>query len=485
MTSFVQSSPSAHGVAAAGIADYLDALERAGIEMHSLMVLRHGEVLAQGWWSPFAPDRRHLMYSLSKSFTSMAAGIAWGEGAFDLDDLVVDVLPEVVPDELDDRFRGLRVRHVLSMATGHEHDTLEPGWRSALARGDSVPDLARGLLTLPPEREPGSVFAYNQLATHTAARIVERHAGVRLLDYLQPRLFEPLGITDPAWFGIGGHDLGFSGLHTHTGAIAALGQLLLQRGRWGDAQLVPAEWIEQATRLQQRNDPPDFTADPEFGGSWDWRSGYGFQFWMGTHGYRGDGAYGQFCVVWPEEEVVVVTTACTPDMGLQLDLAYRHLLPAVRGEGEVSAAADAALAERLGSLEIPLPVDAGAARSSGEVVFERVGSQSAEPVAASGLSRVAIRPDGDGWVARLQLGDVEGELPIGRGLWLEGVWPVGAVPFVSAGGFGEDGVFRARLQMIETPHHLVVEGDPGSGTCTVRWNQPPLHSQDPADHALT
>ena len=117
MTSFVQSSPSAHGVAAAGIADYLDALERAGIEMHSLMVLRHGEVLAQGWWSPFAPDRRHLMYSLSKSFTSMAAGIAWGEGAFDLDDLVVDVLPEVVPDELDDRFRGLRVRHVLSMAS--------------------------------------------------------------------------------------------------------------------------------------------------------------------------------------------------------------------------------------------------------------------------------------------------------------------------------------------------------------------------------
>lgn len=486
MTSLPLSSPSAHGVAASGIAAYLDALEHAGIEMHSLMVLRHGEVLAQGWWAPFEPDRRHLMYSLSKSFTSMAAGIAWREDAFDLDDLVIDLLPELLPDEpgvaLDERFRRLRVRHVLSMATGHEQDPIDAGWRIALARDEAAPDLARALFTIPPEREPGTLFTYNQLATHAVARIVERHAGTRLLDYLRPRLFEPLGITDPAWFGAGGHDLGYSGLHTHTPASAALGQLLLQRGRWGETQLVPAEWIDEATRVQQRNDPPEYTVEPGISLSPDWRLGYGFQFWIGQHGFRGDGAYGQFCLVLPDEDAVVVTTACTVDMSLELQLAYEHLLPALRGEGEVSAAADAALAERLAALAIPVPGDAGAGPL--EVSFERVAGDPG-PVAASALSRIALTPDDDGWLARLSIGDVVGELPIGRGQWREGVWPVGGVPFVSTGGVGDDGVFRARCQMIETPHALLVVGDPAGGTCTVQWNHPPLHSLDPADHALT
>lgn len=475
-------------MSARGIGDYLDALERAGIEMHSLMVLRHGEVVAQGWWAPYSPERRHLVYSLSKSFTSMAAGIAWGEGAFDLEDSVAELLGDLLPEDVDERFRRLRVRHVLSMATGHEHDTIDLGWRRAIAAAapggagqNTGLDLVRAFFTIAPEREPGTLFAYNQLATHTVARIVERHAGTRLLDYLRPRLFEPLSIPEPAWLGVNGHDFGYSGLHTHTQAVAKLGQLLLQGGRWEGAQLVPAEWIAQAIRLQQRNDPPEFTADPELGGTPDWRLGYGFQFWIGQHGVRGDGAYGQFCLVWPQEDVVVATTACTSQMGLQLELAYRHLLPAVRGEGGVEAAADAELVERLSVLAVPLPRDTGAGVAG---AFEREPGEVGHGVAPA-LTRVELTPRDTGWDARLTIGDVVGELPIGRGQWLEGAWPVAGVPFVCAGGCLADGGFEAHLRMIETPHHLVLVADRGAGTFTVRWNEPPLHGSDPAAHSLT
>ncbi len=486
LISLPRSAPGVHGVSAGGIIDFLDAVERAGIEMHSLMVVRHGHVVAQGWWAPYAANRRQLVYSLSKSFTSLAAGIACGEGALDLDDRVVDLVGDSVPDDVDDRFQRLLVRHVLSMATGHERDPIDLDVRAA------DPDLLRVFFATPPEREPGSLFAYNQLATYAVARIVEQHAGTRLLDYLRPRLFEPLGIEEAAWMHLDGHDLGFSGLHVRTESIAKLGQLVLQGGRWGARQIVPARWVTEATRLQQRNDPPEFAIEGE--GPSDppeWQLGYGFQFWMGRHGFRGDGAYGQLCLVWPQEDVVVAITACTTSMDVELDLAYRHLLPAVQGRAGTSGPGDAELARRLAGLAVPLPADEGG-RASG--TFTRAGSRDGlsgrAEGAAPGLQQLTLTPDDSGWMCRLRIGEAEGELPVGRGAWREGVWPIGGVPFVSAGGVRADGVFEAQLRMIETPHHLVLTVDPhdgrlGDGTFSIRWNEPPLHGPDPAWHSVT
>jgi CubicO group peptidase (beta-lactamase class C family) len=142
-----------------------------------------------------------------------------------------------------------------------------------------------------------------------------------VLDYLRPRLFEPLGISDLEWpASPQGITLGGWGLKIRTEDIAKFGQLYLQKGRWEKTQLIPEKWVDQATSKQISNG-----TDPDR----DWTQGYGFQFWRCRHGaYRGDGKDGQFCVVMPEQDAVIAITANTGDMQKQLSLVWEHLLPA-------------------------------------------------------------------------------------------------------------------------------------------------------------
>ncbi|MDQ6657920.1 MAG: beta-lactamase family protein, partial [Actinomycetota bacterium] len=323
-----RSRPSEQGVDPAAIDGLLDAIEQAGIELHSLMVLRHGAVVAEGWWSPYSPDRLHLLYSLSKSFTSAAVGLAIAEGHFGLNDLVLGYLGEFAPDHVDERFKQLTVRHVLSMATGHERETVVQALTWCLQHGD--PEMLRGFFRIPPERDPGTVFAYNQPATYCAARIVEKTTGQRVEEYLTPRLLEPLGIADHHWLTEGGHDVGYSGFHLTTESIGKFGQLCLQQGGWNGQQLLPADWVRQATSVQMPNDVAHQVEPPDIINQ-DWLQGYGFQFWMSRHGYRGDGACGQFCLVWPEQDAVIVTTAAVVDMQALLTMIEQNLLPGMCG----------------------------------------------------------------------------------------------------------------------------------------------------------
>lgn len=308
------STPAAQGVDAAGVLAFLDALDAAPtIEPHSLMIMRHGRLVASGWWAPYTAERPHLLYSISKSFTAAAAGIAVGEGLIRLDDPVISYFPELDADITDPRSRAMLVRHVASMATGHETDTI------AEARERDLENLVRGFLLVPPQHDPGTVFAYNQPATFTLSAIVQRTSGQSLTEYLRPRLLDPLGIGDIAWLRHrSGQELGFSGLHATTDAIARLGQLYLNGGVWEGERLLPESWVAEATRVQIANAggmPGD-----------DWQLGYGFKFWMSRHGYRGDGAFGQFCIVLPEHDAVIATTADTWDMQTVLNLVWEHLL---------------------------------------------------------------------------------------------------------------------------------------------------------------
>src|SRR6202012_4809259 len=300
-TSLPRSTPADQRVDPAAILSFLDALdERPDIEMHSLMVVRHGQVVAEGWWAPYTADRPQLLYSLSKSFTSTAAAFAQAEGLLDLDDTVLSHFPEFAADITDPRSRSMKIRHVASMASGHTRETLP----EALARDPD--ELVRGFLLIPPDRDPGTVFAYNQPCTYTLASIIQRNAGMPLTRYLRPRLFDPLGIGHVGWQTFPpGREQGFRGLHARTEDIAKLGLLYLQQGRWEGAQLIPREWVTEATSVQVSNAEND---------SPDWQQGYGFQFWMSRHGYRGDGAFGQFCVILPEHDAVIGTTDYTLDL---------------------------------------------------------------------------------------------------------------------------------------------------------------------------
>ncbi|MGI4896667.1 MAG: serine hydrolase domain-containing protein [Janthinobacterium lividum] len=438
---------SQQGVDARGISAFLAALEAApGIEMHSLQVLRHGAVVAEGWWNPYSAERPHLLYSLSKSFTATALGFAVAEGLVDLDASVLSYFPELDGDVTDERSRRILVRHVAAMASGHRDETL------GAAASDPTGELVRGFLRLPPEEEPGSFFAYNQPCTYSIAAIVQRRTGSTLTQYLRPRLFDPLGIGEVAWTADAtGRELGFSGLHAPTEAVARLGQLYLQRGEWNGRQVLSPEWVAEATRVHVAN--PD-RADP------DWQQGYCLQFWRSRHGYRGDGAYGQFCLVLPEQDAVVAITCQTPDMQGVLDAVWAHLLPALSDPqlGDDVGAGEDALALELAGLALPPLPDDGSAAPQG--VFRAATGSEPE-------SLTEVRFEGD----EVVLFDSGAELRavVGRSGWIG----TGALT-VSGGVSGSVTGFSVDVVFVETPHRLHLTFIAGTDEFSGRWETAPL-----------
>jgi len=480
-----ESSPSSQGVDSRRITAFLDALEaEPGIEPHSLMILRHGSVVAQGWWAPYTADRRQLLYSLSKSFTAAAAAFACAEGRFRLDDPVVAYFPEFEAEITDPRSRRILVRHVLSMASGHREDQ----WDGAVKRDPAEP--VRGFLLSGPDGEPGSVFAYNQPCTFTVASIVQRAAGERLVDYLRPRLFEPLDIGEVAWQEYErGRDIGFTGLHATTDAIARLGQLYLQRGVWNGVRLLPEEWVEQATRTQVANGLDS--------GS-DWSQGYGFQFWMSRHGFRGDGAYGQYCLILPEQDAVVAMTSQTIDMQRVLDLAWEHLLPAFEVEGPAAAGAetaeqaDAFLARRLGELALPprtgapAPREVADAAAADGLVFSAETDGAGRPVSRLHLEQSSDKSGDWNLVITQDAGRVDpsdaGYEDFPRGaltlrLTPGGGWTVSApdeIPTAVSGGWVDADTLNFDVLFLETPHSIHVTCDIARGTVDSHFSTVPL-----------
>lgn len=464
-----RSTPESQGVPSAAVAAFLDQLEAGGIELHSMMLLRHGQVLAEGWWAPYTRDGAHLLYSLSKSFTSTAVGLAVAEGRLDPEDLVTSFFPQVDAATVHPRVQRLQVKHLLSMASGHHDDTLDK------LRGD---DPAAAFLALVPEEEPGSWFTYNNGATLMLSLIVTAVTGERLLEYLRPRLLDPLGIGEAYWSGTESYDQGFSGLHLATEAIARFGQLYLQGGVWQGRRLLPAEWVTTATQAHVDN-----PREPEP----DWRQGYGYQFWRCRHdGYRGDGAYGQFCVVLPQHEVVLVTTAASENMQAILDAAWTHLLPAF-SRGATSLPTDSALADRLAGLMLPLvqgsanPDDAGGpspwATSATAESTESVASTGAtEPQQAVRSLVVTEAAEGSGWVLQITDEAFRYEVPCGHGQWRTGEEQFGDRRLTTAacGGWTGPTTFTAEVAYTQTPHRLRLVADVATGVVDCRWLTAPL-----------
>jgi CubicO group peptidase (beta-lactamase class C family) len=470
-SSLPRSTAADQGVDPAAILSFLDALdERSDIEMHSLMVVRHGQVVAEGWWAPYSADRPHLLYSLSKSFTSTAAAFAQAEGLLDLDDTVISHFPEFAADITDPRSRSVKVRHIASMAAGHTQEMLG----EALKRDPEEP--VRGFLLSPPDRDPGTVFAYSQPCTYTLANIIQRNAGMSLTRYLRPRLFDPLGIGHVGWHTLPpGREQGFSGLHARTEDIAKLGLLYLQRGRWEGAQLIPSEWVAEATSEQISN-----AAEPNP----DWGQGYGYQFWMSRHGYRGDGAFGQFCVILPEQDAVIVTTAYTLDMPAMLDAMWANLLPGLGTASPDAAAAQDQLSARLARLELPAcpgaPTPADGDPWTG--AFTITASAQAQPFVFSleaqpFLTSIEVAPRADGWqISLIEPGNAL-TFPVGTGGWTVSDHADRhgeTIPVAASGGWLDGQTLRAEVIFLETPHRMDITCSLPGRTAEAVWRHAPL-----------
>ena len=306
-----RSTPESQGVSSAVVREFIETADQQVNSMHSFMLVRHGKVVAEAWWQPESPEKKHVLWSLSKSFTSTAVGLAVHEGKLSVDDLVLDFFPDDTPAEPSANLKAMRVRDLLTMSAGHQD---EVNWRAA-------PDWVKAFLSHPVPHKPGTHFRYNTPATYMLSAIVQKVTGQTVLEYLTPRLFEPLGIENPKWDASPqGISIGGYGLFIRTEDIAKFGQLYLQRGMWNGKQILPAEWVDLATSRQVSNG-----SNPDS----DWNQGYGFQFWRSRHGaYRGDGKDGQFCIVMPEQDAVIAITANTGNMQAELNIVWDQLLPA-------------------------------------------------------------------------------------------------------------------------------------------------------------
>ena len=309
------------------------------------MMLRHGNVIAEGWWQPYAPDLVHTMYSMSKSFTSTAVGFAVSEGLLSVQDKVISFFPDDLPPSVSENLASLRVQDLLTMSAGSGKEPTQ-----MMVKTDN---WVRTFLAHDITHRPGTEFMYNSAATYMCSAIVQKVTGKTILDYLSPRLFEPLGMSGMRWETCpAGINTGGWGLSIQTEGLAKFGQLLLQKGKWNSKQLIPAEWIEEATRLHILQPGGDKSDRPKSQN--DWLQGYGYQFWRCQHGaFRGDGAFGQFTIVMPEQDAVVVMTGENKNMQGLLDLVWKDLLPSF---DHVTADSDSSLKEGLKSLSLAPPI---------------------------------------------------------------------------------------------------------------------------------
>lgn len=397
---FERGTPESQGVATSAVDQFVERVEAERLGLHSFMLLRHGVVVAEAWWRPFSAEVPHILYSLTKSFTSTAAGFAVVEGLLRLDDPVLSYFRQAAPRDPSEHWQAMTIRHLLTMTTGHEAD---PGEQI----GRFPPkEWLRRIFDTPLPYAPGTHFVYNSTASNLVSIIVQKLSGQKLINYLRDRLFRPLDIGRPYWeTNPLGHNWGGWGLYLRTDEVARFGQALLQRGKWQGQQVIPAEWVDQATRKQVSNgDDPDS----------DWAQGYGFQYWMSRHGFRGDGAFGQFCVVLRERELVLVTTAASPDMQAVLNAAWETLLPGLASRPlPENPPAVAALRERLARVEIEEPM--GDATSPIEArVAGRSYRLDDNPL---GWRSVRLQRSGESVALRLETSEGEETIPCGMAGW--------------------------------------------------------------------
>jgi CubicO group peptidase (beta-lactamase class C family) len=437
-------TPESQGISSASILRFVEGAVQNLPELHSFMLLRHGVVVAEGWWAPYAPQHPHMLFSLSKSFTSTGVGLAVMEGRLSVDDRVLDFFPEDAPAQPDANLSRMQVRHLLSMSTGHAEDTMRP----LQERQDG--NWTKAFLSLPVEFEPGTHFLYNTGASYMLSAIVQKVTGMKLLDYLEPRLFQPLGITGAAWEeSPQGVNMGGFGLSIKTEDIARFGQLYLQKGMWNGRCILPAEWVEEATASQVENG-----SDPNS----DWHQGYGYQFWRCRHGaFRGDGACGQFCVIFPEQQAVLAITAGIDNMQSVLDHVWDTLLPAM-GPAPLfeDPESQRMLALKLENLAFHAPQGEGeppiqAAISGQRYVIE------ANPM---GFESVSFDFSDGGCLFKLKDGTCEEQAACGLGAWRSGTSSLfnhRPAKVMASGVWTAGDTFTMTLRFYETPFCITVK----------------------------
>lgn len=307
-----RSTPEQQGVPSKALITLFDSLyHMPQTDIHSVIVMRHGKVVGEFYPAPFAPQYQHTQYSSSKTLVSLAVGMAIDENRLALADRVATFFPEYLPDSISANLAKMTVEDLLTMQSG-----IKPDW-GIRSRGT---EWIRMFLAKPVNNVPGEVFAYDSMVTYMLSAIVQRVTGKKVLDYLKEKMFNHMNITQVNWEeSPEGINTGGWGLHIQSESLAKVGQMWLDGGVWEGKQLVSEEWIRQIG-LKHAN-----------GGDF----GYGYQVWMCGYptAVRADGALGQYVIVVPEKDVVIVLTEASFTNGKpQRGLIWNRFLPQLADE---------------------------------------------------------------------------------------------------------------------------------------------------------
>lgn len=342
--SFPRATPESQGVDSQALIDFVKAAKNSNLEWHSFKILRRGKELAEGYWNPFKKEFKHTLYSLSKSFTSTAVGLAVREGLITIEDQVISFFPNDLPENMNEKLKSLKIKHLLTMNSGHETDTM------GAMRGNENQSWVASFLAHPLVFNPGAHFLYNTGATYVLGAIIHAKTGQNLVEFLKPRFFDKLEIEGDDWeVSPQGLNTAGYGLRVKTNDIAKLGQFYLQNGTWKGEEILSAEWVAEASKKQTESQE----------GDGDWSQGYGYQFWRCKPEpgfYRGDGAFGQYCIIIPQYDMTITVTSESWDMGKSMQVIWDTVLPGVKSNAlPANEATNAELKEICENLGIETP----------------------------------------------------------------------------------------------------------------------------------
>lgn len=453
--SLPRATPESHGLPSAALLTLLRRLESEGLDPHALIVARHGQVLLEAAWAPHRLETPALVYSVSKTFTALAIGYLEAEGTVDLGAGIDRYLDLPNP-------HGITVRHLLTMNTGHSREQTV-----------TLPFSAADLLTIAPEQEPGTAFAYNSPATYTLGLIIAALTGQQPSDYLRPRLLDPLGIPQRWWRPLPSERVGagtdseqaFSGFHLTVDDVHRLTIALVDGGRWNGEQIIPAAYVQAMAQPWSDNRDPaaptleDGEPDP---GQLDWALGYGYQVWRSIHGFRLDGAYGQFGLVIPERGITLSYQGATTNTQATLAAFWELVDSFVDGEVPTDAETSAELALAVAGL------DSWTARPA----------LSEAPENAIDVTGWELAEAEGGWRLTLPSGTDQpwGTIAVGEGSWLTSTLLSTSAQVLHIATQGEhlpDGAANLLLVDLTSPHRIVLRRE-SDGSLRASWSTVPL-----------
>ena len=307
-----------NGISAKAVNDFFAKQKTLGNEIHCLEIYEKGNTVVRISQHPYSPDEKREVYSLSKTFTSTSIGVAIDNGLLDINERIIDIFPDKCPENISENLEKMTIKHLLSMNTGHA--------TCVMSKMSPSSDCAKAFLEQQVKFEPGTHFVYNTGATCMLGAIIQKRTGMSLIDYAYKNILSPLGIEGTYWSTVkdGTNEAG-TGIHISCDDILKLGIMYLNKGVYDGKRIVSEKWVDEASLPHSDNGG---------NGTPDWCSGYGYQMWINSRdGYRGDGAFGQLCMILPKYDAVVAVMAnCMNSMQLEVD-GVVELVENLHGDG--------------------------------------------------------------------------------------------------------------------------------------------------------